>query len=53
MSKRMLMRRARRWVEHNECPLPLDLAFELMGAGIDPQAVEDDLLGLNNFHEED
>lgn len=47
--QRMLMRRARRWVEHNECPLPLDLAFELMDAGLDPQAIEDGLLFPNDM----
>jgi len=39
-----LLARASRWIELNECPLPLDLAADLMAAGIDVDAVESRLL---------
>ena len=51
--QRMLMRRARRWVKRNNCPLPLDLAFEFMEAGLDPQTIEDGLLFPNEPYNED
>ena len=51
--QRMLMRRARRWVRRNNCPLPLDLAFEFMEAGLDPQVIEDVLLFPNEPYNED
>jgi hypothetical protein len=38
-----LLRRAYRWWEVNQCPLPLDLATDLMAAGIDVEALEQSL----------
>ena len=39
-----LLARARQWVRANQCPLPLDLAFEMLEVGLDATAIESDLL---------
>jgi hypothetical protein len=39
-----LLARARAWVRFNQCPLPMDLAFEILAAGMDVTAIESDLL---------
>lgn len=44
MRNRALLDRARSWVQANQCPLPMDLAVELLAAGFDVRAVEDQLL---------
>jgi hypothetical protein len=54
MSERSeLLRRARKWVSANQCPLPLDLAVAMMGAGLDVQTIEDDLLHADHKENED
>jgi hypothetical protein len=39
-----LLQEARDWVNSNQCPLPLDLVVEMMGAGLDATTIENDLL---------
>lgn len=45
-----LMQRARNWVLRNQCPLPLDLAVEMMGAGLDAGVIEEQLLKEMDNH---
>lgn len=39
-----VLRRARRYLQHNQCPLPLDMIVELMVVGIDASTLENDAL---------
>ncbi len=42
--REQLMHRARCWINKNQCPLPLDLAVEMMGEGLDVQTIEETML---------